>query len=168
MTALPRRATVTKTLADLIEDLLPQTQCTKCGYAACRPYAEALASGEADINQCPPGGMEGVRRSVLIGHADPGTHLPFATKILHRVATNPDIERPLIIGRPLVLNPEFLAIPDQPIVCIQIHQVGERVPTRHGDERTQDLEVDVVLPRQLDQQVERVDATTGRRRRLRP
>jgi electron transport complex protein RnfB len=57
-----------KTLADQIEDLLPQTQCTKCGYAACRPYAEAIASGEADINQCPPGGIEGVRRlASLVG-----------------------------------------------------------------------------------------------------
>ncbi len=53
---------MTKTLAHQIEDLLPQTQCTKCGYPACRPYAEAIASGEADINQCPPGGIEGVRR----------------------------------------------------------------------------------------------------------
>ncbi|MDP3843551.1 MAG: electron transport complex subunit RsxB [Oxalobacteraceae bacterium] len=51
-----------KSLADLIEDILPQTQCTKCGYPACRPYAEAIASGAADINQCPPGGAEGVRR----------------------------------------------------------------------------------------------------------
>jgi electron transport complex protein RnfB len=53
---------VTKNLADQLEDLLPQTQCTKCGYPACRPYAEAMASGEAEINQCPPGGIEGVRR----------------------------------------------------------------------------------------------------------
>jgi electron transport complex protein RnfB len=53
---------VTKTFADQIEDLLPQTQCTKCGYPACRPYAQAIAQGEADINQCPPGGMEGVAR----------------------------------------------------------------------------------------------------------
>jgi electron transport complex protein RnfB len=59
-----------KTLADQIEDLLPQTQCTKCGYAACRPYAEAIASGEAQINQCPPGGIEGVRRlAALTGRA---------------------------------------------------------------------------------------------------
>jgi electron transport complex protein RnfB len=59
---------VTKTLADQIENLLPQTQCTKCGYPACRPYAEAIARGEADINQCPPGGMEGVARlSALTG-----------------------------------------------------------------------------------------------------
>jgi electron transport complex protein RnfB len=53
---------VTKTLADQIEDLLPQTQCTKCGFDGCRPYAEAIASGAADINQCPPGGIEGVAR----------------------------------------------------------------------------------------------------------
>ncbi|QJD99106.1 electron transport complex subunit RsxB [Massilia forsythiae] len=53
---------MTKTLADQIEDLLPQTQCTKCGYPACRPYAEAIARGDADINQCPPGGIEGVAR----------------------------------------------------------------------------------------------------------
>ncbi|MDQ9171640.1 electron transport complex subunit RsxB [Oxalobacteraceae bacterium R-40] len=51
-----------KALADRIEDLLPQTQCTKCGYAACRPYAEAVANGDAGYNQCPPGGQEGVAR----------------------------------------------------------------------------------------------------------
>lgn len=55
-------------LADQIEDLLPQTQCTKCGYAGCRPYAEAIASGAANVNQCPPGGAEGVGRlAALLG-----------------------------------------------------------------------------------------------------
>src|ERR1700678_3407413 len=39
-----------------IDALLPQTQCTRCGYAGCEPYAAAIASGAADINQCPPGG----------------------------------------------------------------------------------------------------------------
>jgi electron transport complex protein RnfB len=39
-----------------IDALLPQTQCTRCGYAGCKPYAAAIASGEAEINQCPPGG----------------------------------------------------------------------------------------------------------------
>ena len=53
---------LSKTLADRIEDLLPQTQCTKCGYPACRPYAEAIAAGSASYNQCPPGGAEGVAR----------------------------------------------------------------------------------------------------------
>lgn len=50
------------TLADRLNDLLPQTQCTKCGYPACRAYAEAMASGEAQHNQCPPGGAEGIAR----------------------------------------------------------------------------------------------------------
>ncbi|MGU7771209.1 electron transport complex subunit RsxB [Burkholderia sp. MR1-5-21] len=54
--------TDSKTLADRIEDLLPQTQCTKCGYQGCRPYAEAIAAGDASYNQCPPGGAEGVAR----------------------------------------------------------------------------------------------------------
>jgi electron transport complex protein RnfB len=39
-----------------IDALLPQTQCTRCGYAGCLPYAAAIAGGEAEINQCPPGG----------------------------------------------------------------------------------------------------------------
>lgn len=43
-------------LVDKIDTLLPQTQCGQCTYAGCRPYAEAIANGEADINQCPPGG----------------------------------------------------------------------------------------------------------------
>jgi Na+-translocating ferredoxin:NAD+ oxidoreductase subunit B len=42
--------------AEDIDALLPQTQCTRCGYQGCRPYAEAIARGEAEINQCPPGG----------------------------------------------------------------------------------------------------------------
>ena len=42
--------------ADAIDALLPQTQCTRCGFAGCRPYAEAIERGEAGINQCPPGG----------------------------------------------------------------------------------------------------------------
>ena len=43
-------------LIEVIDQLLPQTQCTRCGYPACRPYAEAISRGEAEINQCPPGG----------------------------------------------------------------------------------------------------------------
>ncbi|QGZ41432.1 electron transport complex protein RnfB [Pseudoduganella flava] len=69
---LPCKAIVTeqKTLADRIEDVLPQTQCTKCGYAGCRPYAEAIAAGQAQINQCPPGGAEGIERlSAVTGRA---------------------------------------------------------------------------------------------------
>jgi len=47
-------------LADRIDALLPQTQCEQCGYHGCRPYAEAIARGEAKINQCPPGGGAGI------------------------------------------------------------------------------------------------------------
>jgi electron transport complex protein RnfB len=64
-------ATVSRTLAERIEDLLPQTQCTKCGYPACRPYADAIAAGDARYNQCPPGGAEGVARiAALLGKPD--------------------------------------------------------------------------------------------------
>jgi Na+-translocating ferredoxin:NAD+ oxidoreductase subunit B len=49
-----------QSLADRVDALLPQTQCTRCGYQGCRPYAQALAANEADINQCPPGGAAGI------------------------------------------------------------------------------------------------------------
>ena len=50
--------------------LLPQTQCTRCGYPDCAGYAEAVAAGQANINQCPPGGLEGIQRlSALTGLA---------------------------------------------------------------------------------------------------
>ena len=49
-------------LAARILDALPQTQCTRCGYPDCAGYAQAIEAGEADINQCPPGGQEGVVR----------------------------------------------------------------------------------------------------------
>lgn len=53
-----------------IDAALPQTQCTRCGYPDCRAYAQAIAKGVADINQCPPGGAEGVARlAVITGQA---------------------------------------------------------------------------------------------------
>ncbi|MCB1622078.1 MAG: electron transport complex subunit RsxB [Thiothrix sp.] len=48
-------------VADHIDKLLPQTQCGQCTFPGCRPYAEAIAAGEADINQCPPGGEATVK-----------------------------------------------------------------------------------------------------------
>jgi electron transport complex protein RnfB len=54
------------TLADALLDALPQTQCTRCGYADCRGYAEAIAAGQAEVNRCPPGGAEGVERLARI------------------------------------------------------------------------------------------------------
>lgn len=75
-------------LVDSIDALLPQTQCGQCAYPGCRPYAEAVAAGEADINQCPPGGEEGV-----IALAE-------------------------LLGRePKPLNPEFGSAPTSPVVA---------------------------------------------------
>ena len=54
------------TLASRIHAALPQTQCTRCGYPDCLAYANAIAKGEAAINQCPPGGAEGVARLAAI------------------------------------------------------------------------------------------------------
>ncbi len=57
-------------LADRIDALLPQTQCTRCGYPDCRSYAQAIADSDADIDRCPPGGAEGVvRLAALTGRA---------------------------------------------------------------------------------------------------
>jgi electron transport complex protein RnfB len=63
--------------AEAIHALLPQTQCTRCGFQGCRPYADAIAAGEAEINRCPPGGLDTlVRLAALTGRAvqplDPG------------------------------------------------------------------------------------------------
>ncbi len=56
--------------ADSIDALLPQTQCTRCGYPSCRDYASAIAGGEVDINRCPPGGTETMLAlAALTGHA---------------------------------------------------------------------------------------------------
>ena len=53
-------------LAQRIHAVLPQTQCTRCGYPDCAAYAQAIATGSAAINQCPPGGAEGVQRLAAI------------------------------------------------------------------------------------------------------
>lgn len=52
-------------IVDKIDSILPQTQCGQCGFAGCRPYAEAIAGNEADINRCPPGG-----ETVILALAD--------------------------------------------------------------------------------------------------
>ena len=49
-------------IVEQINAILPQTQCGQCNYPGCKPYAEAIASGEAPINQCPPGGQEGIKK----------------------------------------------------------------------------------------------------------
>jgi electron transport complex protein RnfB len=58
-------------LAARIHDALPQTQCTRCGYPDCAGYAQAVADGEAGINQCPPGGAEGIVRLAQLTGREP-------------------------------------------------------------------------------------------------
>jgi electron transport complex protein RnfB len=58
-------------LAERIDALLPQTQCRRCGFDGCRPYAEALAGGESALNRCPPGGQELIGQlAVLLGRPE--------------------------------------------------------------------------------------------------
>ncbi len=55
-------------LAERLDRLLPQTQCGQCGYAGCRPYAEAMACGEAGPDHCPPGGDTGAAALAHVLH----------------------------------------------------------------------------------------------------
>lgn len=58
-------------LAERIDALLPQTQCRRCGFDGCRPYAEALAAGATDLNRCPPGGPQLIGRlAALLGRPE--------------------------------------------------------------------------------------------------
>ena len=58
-------------LTSLLHAALPQTQCKRCGYPDCMAYAEAIAQGDAAINQCPPGGAEGITRlAAITGQAE--------------------------------------------------------------------------------------------------
>lgn len=68
-------------LAAEIDAILPQTQCRRCGFSGCEPYARAIAEGHANINQCPPGGDEGIRKlAALLGIK------PMALNTLHGTA----------------------------------------------------------------------------------
>jgi len=76
-------------LAARIHDALPQTQCTRCGYPDCAGYAQAVADGTANINQCPPGGAEGIARLARLTGREPlpldpqfGTESPRAMAVI--------------------------------------------------------------------------------------
>lgn len=66
-------------LTEKIEALLPQTQCTKCGFNGCLPYAEAVAAQQADINRCSPGGSQTIHALANLLQKDP---LPLATDVV--------------------------------------------------------------------------------------
>jgi electron transport complex protein RnfB len=58
-------------LVEKIDAILPQTQCGQCGFPGCKPYAEAIARGEAGINLCPPGGEDGMKKLADLLGIDP-------------------------------------------------------------------------------------------------
>jgi electron transport complex protein RnfB len=65
-------------LAERIDALLPQTQCGRCTYAGCKPYAEAIAGGASDINRCPPGGDRTIQALAVLLNRTP---LPLAPEV---------------------------------------------------------------------------------------
>jgi len=74
---------------DAIDAVLPQTQCTQCGYAGCRPYAQAIAQQQAKINRCPPGGDAGIAKLAALLHVAPlpldtscGEHQPLRLAVI--------------------------------------------------------------------------------------
>lgn len=89
-------------LADRIAAALPQTQCTRCGYPDCAAYAQAIAAGAADINQCPPGGAEGIARlAAITGKAPLALEPNFGTETPRSVAL---IDEDWCIGCTLCLD----------------------------------------------------------------
>jgi len=108
-------------LAARLLDALPQTQCTRCGYPDCAGYAQAMAAGEAGIDQCPPGGGEGVRRlAALTGRPATALNPAFGTEGPRMLAV---IDEAWCIGCTLCLD----ACPTDAIVGInkRMHTVIE-------------------------------------------
>jgi Na+-translocating ferredoxin:NAD+ oxidoreductase subunit B len=84
------------TLIQQIDRLLPQTQCGQCDFPGCKPYATAIAQGRADINQCPPGGDEGIKALAKLLHRDSKPLNP--THGVHKPALLAIIREPECIG----------------------------------------------------------------------
>ncbi|HEB81430.1 MAG TPA: electron transport complex subunit RsxB [Gammaproteobacteria bacterium] len=138
-------------IVDQIDALLPQTQCGQCTYPGCRPYAEAIAKGEADINQCPPGGeatilaladLLGVEPKPLNAEHGEEKHLPTVVRIDENVCIGCTLciqacPVDAIIGAAkqmhTVVESECtgcnLCIPPCPVDCIHIVEVKPTVRT---------------------------------------
>jgi electron transport complex protein RnfB len=141
-------------LAHSVDQLLPQTQCRQCGYAGCRPYAEAIAAGRAGINQCPPGGEETIQAlSTLLGvpvvalDSARGVHKPPAVAVIDEAicigcalciqACPVDA----IVGAAKVMHTVIaahctgceLCIPPCPVDCIRMSET-EQLPTRQEEQ----------------------------------
>jgi len=136
-------------LVEKIDAILPQTQCGQCGFPGCKPYAEAIAKGEADINRCPPGGEEGVKRLAELLGVEPK---PLSEGLEHKPKSVAVIDEYLCIGCTLCIQacpvdaivgaakqmhtvvPELctgceLCVQPCPVDCIQMEVIKENVTT---------------------------------------
>jgi electron transport complex protein RnfB len=135
-------------LVNKIEALLPQTQCGQCNYPGCRPYAEAIAKGDADINQCPPGGEAGVKALAnLLGlepkplNAEMGPEKPKRVALIdeeHCIGCTLCIQAcpvDAIIGAPKFMHTVIasectgcdLCLPPCPVDCISMEPIKENL-----------------------------------------
>lgn len=89
-------------LVDKIDAILPQTQCGQCGYPGCRPYATAIAAGDADINQCPPGGEAGILALADLLGRDPKPLNPDNGRVKEKMVAI--IDEPRCIGCTLCIQ----------------------------------------------------------------
>lgn len=137
----------TEQLINRIDALLPQTQCTRCGYPSCRPYATAIANGEAPINRCPPGADAVIDQLASLMDTevlplDPECG-PVQPRLLARIepehcigCTKCILACPVdaIIGGPKFMHTVLpslcsgceLCVPPCPVDCIRIEPVGDQ------------------------------------------
>lgn len=140
-------------LADRIDQLLPQTQCGQCGFAGCRPYATAIAAGQADINQCPPGGAATIQAlAELLGREPKPLNAEHGTEPPRRRVAVIDEQRCIgctlciqacpvdaIIGAAKLMHTVIaqectgceLCLPPCPVDCIRLEAVGVTPLTWH-------------------------------------
>jgi len=136
----------TDPVVDQIDALLPQTQCGQCNFPGCRPYAQAIAGGEADINQCPPGGEAGVRaladllgREAIPLNPDNGEEKPAVVAVIDEqvcIGCTLCIQAcpvDAIIGAPKLMHTVIeaectgceLCLPPCPVDCIDLVEPGQ-------------------------------------------
>jgi electron transport complex protein RnfB len=139
-----------------IDALLPQTQCTRCGYTGCRPYAAAIAAGEAQINQCPPGGAATIAalaallaRPVLALNPENGREAPpmvawiDAARCIGCAKCLPPCPVDAILGAPKFLHTVLLdrctgcelCVAPCPVDCIEMRPAAAPEPSADDNRR---------------------------------